>query len=116
MKKIILAIVLVLVVAAGLLLLAQVQSHEGYFAPVYSPDGSEVYFIARRSMGLVAGLGIESFTAPAYVFVWHDRFSLRKLAGLYWERGERSCKVLILWGLLGVLWYYLQALAGGELV
>lgn len=79
MKKIILAIVLVLVVAAGLLLLAQVQSHEGYFAPVYSPDGSEVYFIARRSMGLVAGLGIESFTAPAYVFVWHDRFSLRKL-------------------------------------
>ena len=79
MKKIILAIVLVLVVAAGLLLLAQVQSHEGYFAPVYSPDGSEVYFIARRSMGLVAGLGIESFTPPAYVFVWHDRFSLRKL-------------------------------------
>ena len=79
MKKIILAIVLVLVVAAGLLLLAQVQSREGYFAPVYSPDGSEVYFIARRSMGLVAGLGIESFTAPAYVFVWHDRFSLRKL-------------------------------------
>ena len=79
MKKIILAIALVLVVAVGLLLLAQVQSHEGYFAPVYSPDGSEVYFIARRSMGLVAGLGIESFTAPAYVFVWHDRFSLRKL-------------------------------------
>ena len=37
MKKIILAIVLALVVAAGLLLLAQVHSHEGYFSPVYSP-------------------------------------------------------------------------------
>ena len=79
MKKIILAIVLVLVVAAGLLLLAQVQSHEGYFAPVYSPDGSEVYFIARRSMGPRCGTRNRVFTPPAYVFVWHDRFSLRKL-------------------------------------
>ena len=79
MKKIILAIVLVLVVAAGLLLLAQVQSHEGYFSPVYSPDGREVYFIARETAGLVAGLGFETFTPPAHVFVWRDRFSLRKL-------------------------------------
>ena len=79
MKKIILAIVLLLVVAAGLLLLAQVQSHEGYFSPVYSPDGREVYFIARETAGLVAGLGYETFTAPAHVFVWRDRFSLRKL-------------------------------------
>ena len=79
MKKTILAIVLALVVAAGLLLLAQVQSHEGYFSPVYSPDGREVYFIARETAGLVAGLGYEFFTAPAHVFVWRDRFSLRKL-------------------------------------
>ena len=79
MKKIVLAIVLVLVVAAGLLLLAQVQSHQGYFSPVYSPDGSAVYFIARETSGLVAGLGYEFFTAPAHVFVWRDRFSLRKL-------------------------------------
>ena len=79
MKKIIVGIILVVVVALGLLLLAQVQSHEGYFAPVYSPDGREVFFIARESRGLVAGFGIESFTPPAYVYVWHDRFSLRKL-------------------------------------
>ena len=79
MKKIILGVLLVLVVGVGLILLAQVQSHEGYFSPVYSPDGREVYFIARESRGLVAGLGIENFTPPAYVFVWHDRFSLRKL-------------------------------------
>jgi len=79
LKKIVLAIALVLVVAVGLLLLAQVQSHEGYFSPVYSPDGSEVYFIARESRSLVAGLGFESLTPPAYVAVWHDRFSLRKL-------------------------------------
>ena len=78
-KKIILGVVLVLVFAVGLLLLAQVQGHEGDFSPVYSPDGIEVYFIARESRGLVAGLGIENFTPPAYVFVWHDRFSLRKL-------------------------------------
>ena len=79
MKKIILAIMLALAVAAGLLLLAQVQSHEGYFSPVYSPDGRQVYFIVRETAGLVAGLGFETFTPPAHVFVWRDRFSLRKL-------------------------------------
>ena len=91
-KKIVLGVLLLLVVGTGLLLLAQVQSHVGYFSPVYSPDGSEVYFIARESRGLVAGLGIENFTPPAYVFVWHDRFSLRKL-----DPGTGSIEILKSW-------------------
>lgn len=69
------AVVLVLVVV----LYTQLQEHEGYFSPVYAPDGSAVYFIHRETRGLVTGLGWELFTAPAHVFVWEDRFSLRKL-------------------------------------
>ena len=61
------------------LVFSQVRSHEGYFSPVYSPDGNAVYFIHRESQGLVTGLGWEFFSPPAHVFVWSDRFSLRKL-------------------------------------
>ena len=68
-----------LLLALVVLLYTQVQEHEGYFSPVYSPDGTAVYFIHRESQGLVTGFGWESFTPPAHVFVWKDRFSLRKL-------------------------------------
>ncbi len=107
MKKIVLAIALVLVVAVGLLLLAQVQSHEGYFSPVYSPDGSEVYFIARESRGLVAGLGFESLTPPAYVAVWHDRFSLRKL-----DPGTGRVEILKSWPASPVEGRYMRTYRG----
>ncbi len=68
-----------LFLALVVLLYTQVQEHEGYFSPVYSPDGTAVYFIHRETGGLVAGMGWEGFTGPAHVFVWKDRFSLRKL-------------------------------------
>ena len=42
-----------------------------------------------------------------------DRFSLE---GLYCERGGHSCKVFSLWYLIGGAWYYLRALASGQLV
>ena len=69
----------VLFLAVIVLVFSQVRSHEGYFSPVYSPDGNAVYFIHRESQGLVTGLGWEFFSPPAHVFVWSDRFSLRKL-------------------------------------
>ncbi len=65
--------------AVVLIAAAQMQRHDGYFSPVFGPDGRDVYFIGRQTGGLVAGLGWENFTPPAYVFVWHDTFSLRRL-------------------------------------
>ena len=52
---------------------------EGYFAPIYSPDGRSAIFVARRTTGIVWGFGYEHFTAPAHSFVVADEFSLRRL-------------------------------------
>ena len=58
----------------------QVQTHDGFFSPVFGPDGRHVYFIGRHTRGLVAGFGWEFFSPPAHVFVWTDRFSLQRLS------------------------------------
>jgi hypothetical protein len=61
---------------------ASQDNYEGYFAPVYSPDGKHVYFIERRSSGIVQmtkppGLFL---SAPEYdVSVAKDTFSLKRL-------------------------------------
>ena len=78
-KQFLLLFAAVFVLVLIVLFYSQVQEHEGYFSPVYSPDGNTVYFIHRESQGLVAGLGWELFSPPAHVFVWKDRFSLREL-------------------------------------
>ncbi len=53
--------------------------HEGYFSPVFSPDGASVYFVQRNTYGFTWGLGWEHFTAPAHAYALSDRFSLRRL-------------------------------------
>ena len=75
------AIWVLLLLAAGLafFLLSQTLREEGCYSPVYSPDGSEVFFIARETSGLVLGFGFECFSPPAHVFVWKDRFTLLRL-------------------------------------
>ena len=78
-KRFLLLFATVFVLVLVVLFYSQVQEHEGYFSPVYSPDGNTVHFIHRESQGLVMGFGWEFFTTPAHVFVWRDRFSLRKL-------------------------------------
>ena len=55
------------------------HSYEGYFSPVFSPDRDSVYFIERRTRGLVWGLGMEHFTPPAHAYVLQDRISLKRL-------------------------------------
>lgn len=55
------------------------HSYEGYFSPVYSTNGKEVYYINRNTQGIVWGLGMEFFTPPAHAFVLSDNFSLRKI-------------------------------------
>jgi hypothetical protein len=53
--------------------------HEGYFSPVFSPDGGSVYFVQRNTTGFTWGLGWEHFTPPAHAYALSDRFSLRRL-------------------------------------
>jgi hypothetical protein len=55
------------------------QRHEGYFSPVFSPDGASVYFVQRNTTGFTWGLGWEHFTPPAHAYAFSDRFSLRRL-------------------------------------
>ncbi|MBA2646831.1 MAG: hypothetical protein H0U81_08545 [Pyrinomonadaceae bacterium] len=55
------------------------ESFEGYFAPVYSPDGQYVYFIERRTSGTVSGPGAGFFTPPADVFISKDEFLLKRI-------------------------------------
>lgn len=60
-----------------------VRSYEGYFAPVYSPDGQYVYFVERRTSGIAREIGpldFMSFSSPKFqVSVAKDTFSLRRL-------------------------------------
>jgi hypothetical protein len=55
------------------------ERHEGFFAPVWSADGQQVYYIERNTRGLVWGLGWEMFTPPASAYVFSDRLTLRRL-------------------------------------
>ena len=58
-----------------------VQTSEGYFAPVYSPDGQYVYFVERRTSGTVRRVGpIDLFSPSKFdVQVAKDNFSLKRL-------------------------------------
>jgi hypothetical protein len=56
-----------------------IRSHEGYFSPVFSPDRRSIYFIERRTRGIVWGLGVEHFTPPAHAYVLQDRIFLNRL-------------------------------------
>ena len=60
-----------------------VHTYEGYFAPVYSPDGQYVYFVERRTTGTA-----RLIEAPGWIFggvakfavsVGKDTFSLNRL-------------------------------------
>lgn len=66
-------------VAAQVFGLATIESHRGYFAPVWDTDGQRVYFLQRDTFGITWGAGWEHFTGPANAYVISDRFSLRRL-------------------------------------
>jgi hypothetical protein len=48
----------------------------GYFGPVFSAEGASVYVLVRDVSASVVGLGYDSFTPPASVWIHRDRFSL----------------------------------------
>lgn len=68
--------VLALAQLAGIFAL---ERYQGFFAPVWSADGRQVYYIERDTRGLVWGLGWEFFTPPASTYVLADRFALKRL-------------------------------------
>lgn len=58
------------------------QSYEGYFAPVFSPDGQHVYFVERQTSGTAkeTRAGDLFFTSSKFdVFVAKDTFTLKRL-------------------------------------
>jgi hypothetical protein len=53
-----------------------IQRHHGFFEPILSQDGKRVYFLERRSLGLVWGFGVDLVTAPARVLLIGDSIKL----------------------------------------
>ena len=41
------------------------ERYRGFFAPVWSADGRQVYYLERKTAGFVWGPGWEFFTPPA---------------------------------------------------
>ncbi|HEU4769995.1 MAG TPA: hypothetical protein VFS77_21695 [Pyrinomonadaceae bacterium] len=73
---------LVVVFVRGAVSQRGTTSYEGYFAPVYSPDGQHVYFVERRTTGTARETkGTDLFfSAPEFdVSVETDTFSLKRL-------------------------------------
>lgn len=52
---------------------------DGYFSPVFSPDGTTVFAIARDVLATKVGFGHQFFTPPATVRLHRDRFKLISL-------------------------------------
>jgi len=88
----------VLVIAALLLLLPawfayrlgvipRIDCIQTFHAPVFGPDGRDVYYLTRNAWGISWGPGIEFFTPPAAVIVLGDRFSLQRTSR---ETGETT--------------------------
>ena len=72
-------VALVLLAGAQAIGILALESHRGYFAPVWSQDGHHVYFIERNTWGLIWGLGWEFFSPPADTYVLSDTISLRRI-------------------------------------
>jgi hypothetical protein len=49
---------------------------DGYFSPVFSPDGASIFAIARDVLATKVGFGHQFFTPPATVRLHRDRFKL----------------------------------------
>ena len=58
--------------------LVAIRSEHGYYDPVWHTDGTAIYYLERRSRGLIVGLGWEHFTPPAQVYMFSDQVELIK--------------------------------------
>ncbi len=73
------AVAAILLIGAAVVLATVLRHEEGYFSPVISPDGTQVYFVRRTTSGAVWGLGWEFFTPPAHAYLWRDRYQLCRI-------------------------------------
>ena len=48
-------------------ILPRIDHAESFHAPVFSPDGQDIYCLSRKAWGVSWGPGIEFFTPPASV-------------------------------------------------
>jgi hypothetical protein len=67
--------VLVLVAAIAAVALTTTRAR-GYFAPIFASDGTSVYALVRDVSASTVGLGHDTFTPPASVWIHRDRFRL----------------------------------------
>lgn len=73
------ALLLATAVTAWMAGLVGAPRAEGYFSPVFSPDGKTVLAVARDVFATKVGFGYQFFTPPATVRVHRDRFKLISL-------------------------------------
>lgn len=59
-------------------IIPRIDRIQTFHAPVFGPDGKDVYYMTRNAWGISWGPGIEFFTPPASVLVIGDRFSLQR--------------------------------------
>jgi hypothetical protein len=70
------ALLAVILLAAWTAGLVGAPRADGYFSPVFSPDGTSVLAIARDVLATKVGFGYQFFTPPATVRLHRDRFKL----------------------------------------
>ena len=68
-------------------LIPRIDRIETFHAPVFGPDGRDVYYLTRDAWGVSWGPGIEFFTPPAAIIVLGDRFRLQRTSP---ETGETA--------------------------
>jgi len=79
-RKALTAILVLVVLGTAALAAAVRHSADGYFAPQFTSDGAAVVLVVRQARAVVLGLGFETFTPPAHVWVTRDRFSIVRVA------------------------------------
>lgn len=73
------ALLAAIVLAAWTVGLVGAPRADGYFSPVFSPDGQTVLAIGRAVLATKVGFGHQFFTPPATVRLHRDRFTLISL-------------------------------------
>lgn len=70
------AVLATLLLGAWFVGLVGIPRAEGYFSPVFSPDGATVFAVTRHALATKIGFGYQFFTPPTTVRLHRDRFKL----------------------------------------
>jgi hypothetical protein len=92
-----LLVFLAIVIVSGVVayktgIMIRYDSDRTLHSPIFSSDGSEIYFLSRSASGVSWGPGIEFFTSPAKVIFLSDRISLEAL-----DIGTKRTKTFYTW-------------------